>query len=98
MKMTANFVASVASILYSQFNQPLLLWWSCCLAHGRILPALGSGPSPAASPGPALSQKNGVDSDLWLSCQPLLGGILQLYNLYILTHIASLCVETTVCF
>ena len=48
---------------------------------------------PAASPGPALSQKNGVDSDLWLSCQPLLGGILQLYNLYILTHIASLHVD-----
>ena len=41
VKMTANFVVTVASILYSQFNQPLLLWWSCCLAHGRILPALG---------------------------------------------------------
>ena len=40
----------MASILYSEFNQLLLLGLGC-LAQHRILPALGSGPLLAAGPG-----------------------------------------------
>ena len=88
-----NFVASVASILYSQFNQLLLLGLGC-LAHYRILPALGSGPLLAAGPGSVSKEWCRLR---FVAVLPTSAGWHT--SAVHLTHITSLHVETTdVCF